>query len=600
MNSSLPTTHHPLRSRGFSLVEIIVGAALIAIVSISVYQAYSSVMRLSRGSGNKVTAILIANEQIEILHNLPYANVGEVGGIPSGLMAHLATVTRNNNTFTVNTTIRNVDDPFDNSFPADTSPADYKLASVVVTCTSCTESTVVSLTTTIAPKNLENVTTNGALYITVLNALGLPVPSATVDIVNTAQGLNFSDTTDVNGLLKIYDVPPASLAYSITATKDNYSTDKTYEPTTANPSPAKRALTVAASQITNTTFSIDTLADLSVTSTDGSCSSVGGYSFILQGNKTIGTNDGDPVYKYSTALTTSGAGTLAVNDLEWDAYSVVSDDTAYDLAGTLAVQPLNITPGQAATASLILKARNPSSLMVVVKDQATRLPISHASVTLKAGSDTMTQTTGVGSLMQSDWSGGATQINFIDPTKFYDSDGNIQISTSGELSLLKQGSVYSTSGWLISSTFDLKTAGSLYKITWVPLPQPAGTGNDSVKFQIASNNDNTTWGFVGPDGTASSYYTLTNNTIGSEHASKRYIRYKLFLNSESNAVTPIVNNVTFQFTTSCTPSAEVLFQGLAKTAVELTATAPGYSDYSQIDIVINKDWQEYDVYLSKQ
>ncbi len=600
----LKTKNYKLKTpRGFSLVEVVVGSALLAIVSLSVYQAYASVMKLSRGSGDKVVATLLANEQIEILHNLPYASVGEIGGIPAGLVTHSTTTVRDGVSFNINTTIRNVDDPFDGTFPTDTAPSDYKLASVVVTCTACTQTTVVSLTTTIAPKNLENVTTNGALFLTVLNALGAPLSGATVNITNAGQGLNFTDTTDVNGLLKVYDVIPASIAYAVTVTKSGYSTDKTYDVTGSNPSPTKRALTTAVGTVTSSTFSIDSLASLAVTSKDSSCTAIGNYDFTLQGYKTIGTNNGASVYKYSTPQVTSGAGALTVNSLEWDTYSILPTSSSYDLAGVLPVASLTVTPGQAATAGLILKPKNSSALMVVVKDQATHLPVSGATVTLTGSGSPKTLTTGVGSLSQSNWVGGAGQANFTDVTKFYDSDGNIKITTAGQLSLLPQGAVYPAAGWLTSSTFDLLTAGSLYKVTWIPTGQSANLGTDPVKFQVASNNDNSTWSYIGPDGTASSYYTTTLNTVGNEHANKRYFRYKMLMSTASSTLTPTVNNITFQFTTACTPSAEVLFQGLTQnnqsTLYTLSITAPGYADFNQSDVLVSTNWQEYDVPLSK-
>ena len=588
--------------RGFSLVEVVVGSALLAIVSLSVYQAYASVMRLSRGSGDKVTATLLANEQIEILRNLPYQSVGEIGGIPSGLVTHSTTTIRSGNTFSIITTIRNADDPFDGLFPVDTSPADYKLASILVACTTCEHTTIVPITTTIAPKNLENVTNNGALFLSVVDALGAPVSGASVTITNTAQGLNLTDTTDVHGLLKVYDVIPASLAYTVTVTKSGFSSDQTYEPTASNPAPTKRALTTAAGVVTSSTFAIDHLASLTVTSKDSSCSSIGDYDFVLQGSKTIGTNADAPVYKYRTPFVTSGEGTLTINPLEWDFYSLISTDTSYELAGMLPSGALQISPGQAATAAIILAPRRPSSLLVSVKDQATHLPVSGASVTLTANDVARTLITGVGSIAQSDWSGGAGQVVFTNDTKFYDSDGNVKISTPNQLTLLPQGSVYPSSGWLISSTFDLQTAGSLYKITWTPQDQPNGVGTDPITFQIASNDDNTSWNFIGPDGTAATYYTAANNSVGTEHVTRRYFRYKVFLNTASSAVTPSVGNITFQFTTACTPSAEVLFQNLSQNNSSnyytIEVSAPGYAPVSQPQIIVDANWQSYDIALS--
>ena len=582
------------------MVETVVGAALLAMVSISVYQAYASVIMLTAGSADKVTATLIANEQIEILRNLPYDQVGTQGGIPSGLIEQATTTIRDGHQFAIVTVIRNMDDPFDGTFPTDISAADYKLASVSVTCNDCLRETSVELTTSIAPKGLEGVSNNGALYISVTDALGMPVVGASVNVVNSTHAINLSDTTDINGLLKIYDVPPASLAYSVTVTKDDYSTDSTMEPSVDNPSPAKRDLTVAAGQATNGPFSIDRTASLTITSVTTSCNVVADYNFDMHGNKTIGSNNGAPVYKYTGSLVTSASGILNIDSLEWDYYTLISTDSDYDLAGALPASPLNLTPGQAVDAKLVVKQSNPASLMVSVKDQATRLPVSGATVSINTDSGTDELITGIGSLSQTNWSGGAGQVAYTDESKFYDSDGNIDIGTTGQLTLLSQGSVYPAGGWLISSTFDMQASGSLYKLTWLPQDQPAETGVGAVKFQIASNDDNSTWNFIGPDGTGATYYTATENSIGAEHSDNRYFRYKIYLSTEDAGVTPIITDVTLQFTTGCTPSSEVLFQGLPIGQASISVTAPGYGQVDQSGLEIADDWQYYEVYLSVQ
>ena len=73
---------------------------------------------------------------------LPYASVGTVGGIPSGVIPQAQTAPPADMFFTLTTTVRNIDDPFDgtatgNPPPVDTAPADYKLVSIDATCPLC-------------------------------------------------------------------------------------------------------------------------------------------------------------------------------------------------------------------------------------------------------------------------------------------------------------------------------------------------------------------------------------------------------------------------------------------------------------------------------
>jgi type II secretory pathway pseudopilin PulG len=120
---------------GFSIVEAIVGVAVFALVSIGVYGSFLQIFDISKLAHVKILAVALANEQYEIIRNLPYSDVGITGGIPDGVLPHVNTVTRDGVNFSVTTTIRNIDDAFDGKIdttPKDLSPADYKLVEVVV------------------------------------------------------------------------------------------------------------------------------------------------------------------------------------------------------------------------------------------------------------------------------------------------------------------------------------------------------------------------------------------------------------------------------------------------------------------------------------
>jgi len=101
---------------------------------------------------------------------------------------------------------------------------------------------------------------------------------------------------------------------------------------------------------------------------------------------------------------------------------------------------------------------------------------------------------------------------------------------------------YAPLGTFISSAFDTGKLSIFGKLSWFSVV-PAGT---AIKFQIASNNDNTTWNFVGPDGTASTYYQSNGATIVG-HDGRRYIKYKAFLSTTNTGITPLLNSVTIQY-----------------------------------------------------
>lgn len=145
-------------SRGFTLVEVLVGAAVFLVVSLAAYNAYIGLFRLIDLSQYKILAVNLANEQFESARNMPYVDVGIVGGIPSGKLVHKQTVIRGGVTFKITTTVRNLDLPFDGLIggsPNDLSPADNKLVDITVSCDGCRDMQPISLTGQVAPKILK-------------------------------------------------------------------------------------------------------------------------------------------------------------------------------------------------------------------------------------------------------------------------------------------------------------------------------------------------------------------------------------------------------------------------------------------------------------
>ncbi len=106
---------------------------------------------------------------------------------------------------------------------------------------------------------------------------------------------------------------------------------------------------------------------------------------------------------------------------------------------------------------------------------------------------------------------------------------------------------YAASGNFTSASMDLGAA-QMKSISWTSTT-PSGVGASAIKFQLAANNDNSTWSYVGPDGTNGTYFTTNGGTsFPSSLLNKRYWRYKAFLTTSDTSVSPSLNNVTFTYT----------------------------------------------------
>ncbi len=107
--------------------------------------------------------------------------------------------------------------------------------------------------------------------------------------------------------------------------------------------------------------------------------------------------------------------------------------------------------------------------------------------------------------------------------------------------------VYSSSGNFTSATMDLGVA-KMNSLSWTSTT-PSGVGSNSVKFQLAANNDNSTWSYIGPDGTSGTYFTTNGGTTfpSALQGNLRYWRYKAYLSTADTSVTPTLSDVTFAY-----------------------------------------------------
>ncbi|MCK4445152.1 MAG: hypothetical protein KAW09_11450, partial [Thermoplasmata archaeon] len=98
------------------------------------------------------------------------------------------------------------------------------------------------------------------------------------------------------------------------------------------------------------------------------------------------------------------------------------------------------------------------------------------------------------------------------------------------------GSGVFTSATLDSGDTNLQTQWDT--ISWSRISQPLGA---TVRFQIASNNDGSTWMYRGPDGTTGTYYSNgQGEIISSGHDGDRYLRFRAFF-STTSSIGPVLD-----------------------------------------------------------
>lgn len=582
------------KTKGFTLIEVIIAAAVLFIITAPIFIAYSSFLDVITKNRWRFAAVSLAQNQIEVVRNMPYEDIGLSGGYPPGKLQAEQSVNYRGFPFILKTFVRNIDDPFDGlsgGNPNDTAPADYKMVEVRIDCSGCDNYTPLVMTTTVAPKNLEAITQNGSLFINVFDANGQPVSSANVQVINNnvSPAITINDTTNNNGVLQLVDIPTSTAKYAITATKSGYSTDRTYlSGAPENPNPTKPHATVAQQQITSISFAIDRVSSVNLKTENGFCDAVPNIDFSISGTKLIGVNPN--IFKYSNVFQTAGDGTKAINGLEWDSYNFTNTDTAYDLSGYSTSLPLIVNPNTTNQMSWLMDPKNLSALLITVKNQSGSL-INDASVRLTKANFDKTVLTKRRFFSETGWS----------PSNYSEQSGNIETEAAGELKLSDIGGVYPTSTeWLISNTIDMGIEDTtFYNLSWNPVNQPPQTGNESLRFQIASNSDNSTWNFTGPDGALNTYYTISDTQLYSGHNNKRYFRYKIFMKTDNENFTPELDDLTIGFSSGCLTNGQSFINGLSSGTYNINIQKSGYQTYTDsIDLL--ESWKEYAATLIAQ
>ena len=571
---------------GFTLAEILVSMTLFTMITYFGYLAYANILEsITRSQLRNETISLIENE-IEVIRNMSYGDIGILGGYPIGKILAEKNVFSGGVNFQIKTTVRNIDDPFDGvagGNPDDTAPADYKIIEFEVNCLNCRSFVPFSMTSTIAPKGLESASNNGSLFINVFDASGLSVSGANVQVINNALNpvILVNDITNNNGILQLVDFPTSTSAYEITVSKSGYTMEKTYPiGEVNNPNPSKPHATVGQQQVTSVSFSVDKISTLNIITADKMCVATPNIDFLMEGTKLIGAEP--DVLKYSTTSITNASGQKTIGNIEWDNYNFTNLNGIYNFAGISSLLPLTINPNTISNLKFVMEQKNLNSVLIIASENGQF--IDDVEMNLKKTGYDKILNTGRNYFSQTDWIG----------TQYFSQSGGIDDNVIGEIKMLANGGKYSTSTeeWLVSNTFDLGTASAtFFGIDWQPEIQPAQTGTDSLKIQIAANNDNNTWNFTGPDGAINTFYTATGTQINAVNNGNQYLRYKVFMKTQDENFTPSLENISFNYRSSCIINGQVLFSGLSIGAYNLTAQKSGYQ-LATSTISISNDWQE--------
>lgn len=356
----------------FTLIEVILDAFVITIIFGAVIGSFLVMLNATNSGKIRTMASALANEQLEYLRNIPYDSLSTQDGtiLPQGSIPDIQTVTRGGVSFTLNTTIIFVDDPFDGcvipvdgnpnlwqctdgstSATFDVVPVDYKRINVEALKVG-TPTVLIKLSSNAAAKAAETPSNTGMMLVKVIDAQGAPVASATVTVDNTATNTTMTGLTNAQGYVFVANLTPDNQnGYHIVATKTGYSTDLTTSRTSQNPNQVQPDVDINIQQVTIQTLAIDWLSTMAVTVTNEAGQIQSGISITATSAKIIATNPDTP--KHIDSRVSDGAGVATWPNFEWDSYGL-TPQTGYYVVSTSPYQQVALNPNTTLSVALVI------------------------------------------------------------------------------------------------------------------------------------------------------------------------------------------------------------------------------------------------------
>lgn len=375
---------------GYTLVELLMVIAVLSILGLGAFDLFTALLHSAIVGSREAVASTLATNQMEYLKSLPYDNLAVAGGPIISTTTIPASFTKkvNGNTYTVSTSIGYVDNAYDgcgsyptpalkqkycNDYPpptgapaTDNNPADYKDVNVSVTDKSGLQ--LASVDTHIAALVAETASNTGALFVSVVDDGGNPVTGATVQITNSAvaPAVNVSDSTDENGVVIFYDLPPSTTGYNykISASASGYSSLNTIPPNgSLQPTYSNQNLIAQSSSYVTLTLKQQGSNSLVLETTDVSGNPLSNAKIYVKGGYKKYTATSDTSYYYDTLSpsdtrpVTDSGGLAALTNLVPGSYIFCGDagatscsigGTTYYLAaavpygGNNALQPITV------------------------------------------------------------------------------------------------------------------------------------------------------------------------------------------------------------------------------------------------------------------
>lgn len=329
-------------NRGFSIIEILVAATVVLILTFGILTSLVTANIASNRIQNRATGLTIARDQIEKIRNMPYDDIGTITkqgkyGNPPGTIITTQTVSKNNHDYSIDTNIEWV---------IESQNVYYKKIDISVKWENPRGS--VSISSNIYGKS--SLINFGAIKVTVKDAQTLEnLESADVTIVHSQQNKEIVGKTNKDGQIIFYILPIGE--YTVTGKKTGYASQI-------------QQTTVVADSTTELVLLLQKPGELSIQVKSSQGSQIEGANVVITGL------NGET---FSQKTTISGKAFFP--DLEPGDYSIESSKEYYTSNTTVAT----VVSGQITEVTLIIDPIG--ELLIHVFDKSNN-PIDQATVNI--------------------------------------------------------------------------------------------------------------------------------------------------------------------------------------------------------------------------
>ena len=367
--------------KGFTIIEALIVLFIFAMIMTAFLSTLTLGARYITESKNRLGAISLANQKMEIIRNLNYDDIGVSAGIPNGVIDPDEYVNVNTRNYHVLTDIRYYDNAFDGTEEGgtDSIATDYKVAKVTVKWGEENSSQEAFLVSTFVPPGVETNSGGGTLRINIINSQAVGISGVSVHVENSGTGVDLYTNTDADGTILLPGTPAGS-DYEMTISKSGYESvstlgvdpDSPYDPVTdGHASVVEGALNIKS-------VLIDLLSDVNISTVDPLGVGVVDLNFNLTGGRILGTkvSDGEPGYNYEQDLFSNGSGNISIGDISPGLYAtelIGASDVDYrlfkvDPGDDVDSSKFILDPDAALDINIIVADRSVDSLIATIKD----------------------------------------------------------------------------------------------------------------------------------------------------------------------------------------------------------------------------------------